>query len=114
MVLARFSAASRAARPKRGFSGFLALQHDFASQQRCPCRACWFSRKEFVRASKKYRTAFAQGVAQPTQLPYRKSVTFQILGGAEMRYKLLTAALAATVALQFAGPAAATDLEVTH
>lgn len=31
-----------------------------------------------------------------------------------MRYKLTTAALAATVALQFAGPAAATDLEVTH
>ena len=31
-----------------------------------------------------------------------------------MRYKLLTAALAATAALQFAGPAAATDLEVTH
>jgi glucose/mannose transport system substrate-binding protein len=31
-----------------------------------------------------------------------------------MRYKLMTAALAATAALQFAGPAAATDLEVTH
>ncbi|MGX5846042.1 ABC transporter substrate-binding protein [Mesorhizobium sp. PL10] len=31
-----------------------------------------------------------------------------------MRYKLLTAAFAATAALQFAGPAAATDLEVTH
>jgi glucose/mannose transport system substrate-binding protein len=31
-----------------------------------------------------------------------------------MRYKLLTAALAASAALQFAGPAAATDLEVTH
>ena len=31
-----------------------------------------------------------------------------------MRYKLLTAALAAAAALQFAGPAAATDLEVTH
>jgi glucose/mannose transport system substrate-binding protein len=31
-----------------------------------------------------------------------------------MRYKLTTAALAATAALQFAGPAAATDLEVTH
>src|SRR3954469_16857841 len=31
-----------------------------------------------------------------------------------MHYKLMTAALAATVALQFAGPAAATDLEVTH
>jgi glucose/mannose transport system substrate-binding protein len=31
-----------------------------------------------------------------------------------MRYKLMTAALAATAALQFAGPSAATDLEVTH
>ncbi|TGV62886.1 carbohydrate ABC transporter substrate-binding protein, partial [Mesorhizobium sp. M00.F.Ca.ET.149.01.1.1] len=31
-----------------------------------------------------------------------------------MRYKILTAAFAATVALNFAGPAAATDLEVTH
>ena len=31
-----------------------------------------------------------------------------------MRYKLLTAAFAATVALPFAGPAGATDLEVTH
>lgn len=31
-----------------------------------------------------------------------------------MRYKFLTAAFAATVALNFAGPAAATDLEVTH
>ncbi|WP_421916248.1 ABC transporter substrate-binding protein [Mesorhizobium sp.] len=31
-----------------------------------------------------------------------------------MRYKLTTAALAATAALRFAGPAAATDLEVTH
>jgi glucose/mannose transport system substrate-binding protein len=31
-----------------------------------------------------------------------------------MRYKFTTAALAATAALQFAGPAAATDLEVTH
>jgi glucose/mannose transport system substrate-binding protein len=31
-----------------------------------------------------------------------------------MRYKYVTAALAATAALQFAGPAAATDLEVTH
>ena len=31
-----------------------------------------------------------------------------------MRYKLLTAAFAATVALPFAAPAAATDLEVTH
>src|SRR3954452_1927962 len=31
-----------------------------------------------------------------------------------MRYQLMTAALAATVALQFAGQAAATDLEVTH
>ena len=31
-----------------------------------------------------------------------------------MRYKLLTAAFAATVALPFAAPAVATDLEVTH
>ena len=31
-----------------------------------------------------------------------------------MRYKLLTAAFAAAVALPFAAPAAATDLEVTH
>lgn len=31
-----------------------------------------------------------------------------------MRYRLLTAALSATVALQFAGQALATDLEVTH
>src|SRR6185312_7000955 len=31
-----------------------------------------------------------------------------------MRYKFLTAAFAATAALNFAGPAAATDLEVTH
>jgi glucose/mannose transport system substrate-binding protein len=31
-----------------------------------------------------------------------------------MRFKYVTAALAATAALQFAGPAAATDLEVTH
>ena len=31
-----------------------------------------------------------------------------------MRYQLITAALAATAALQLAGPAAATDLEVTH
>src|SRR6478752_2457262 len=31
-----------------------------------------------------------------------------------MRYMLTTAAFAATAALQFAGPAAATDLEVTH
>ncbi|PWJ93479.1 carbohydrate ABC transporter substrate-binding protein (CUT1 family) [Mesorhizobium loti] len=31
-----------------------------------------------------------------------------------MRYQFITAALAATAALQFAGPAAATDLEVTH
>ncbi|RUZ41088.1 carbohydrate ABC transporter substrate-binding protein, partial [Mesorhizobium sp. M7A.F.Ca.US.003.02.1.1] len=31
-----------------------------------------------------------------------------------MRYRFLTAALAATAALQFAGQAAATDLEVTH
>jgi len=31
-----------------------------------------------------------------------------------MRYKFLTAAFAATVALNVAGPAAATDLEVTH
>ncbi|MET2830229.1 ABC transporter substrate-binding protein [Mesorhizobium shangrilense] len=31
-----------------------------------------------------------------------------------MRYKLTTAVLAATAALQFVGPAAATDLEVTH
>ena len=31
-----------------------------------------------------------------------------------MRYKLLTAALTATAALQLAGPAAATDLEVIH
>jgi glucose/mannose transport system substrate-binding protein len=31
-----------------------------------------------------------------------------------MRYQFMTATFAATVALQFAGPAAATDLEVTH
>lgn len=31
-----------------------------------------------------------------------------------MRYQFMTAAFAATVALQFTGPAAATDLEVTH
>jgi glucose/mannose transport system substrate-binding protein len=31
-----------------------------------------------------------------------------------MRYQLITAAFAATVALQFTGPAAAVDLEVTH
>src|SRR6185503_907871 len=31
-----------------------------------------------------------------------------------MRYKFLTAAFAATAALNFAGPAAATDVEVTH
>jgi len=31
-----------------------------------------------------------------------------------MRYKFMTAAFAATVAFNFAGPAAATDLEVTH
>ena len=31
-----------------------------------------------------------------------------------MRYRFLTAALAATISLQFAGPAAATDLEVIH
>ena len=31
-----------------------------------------------------------------------------------MRYQFMTAAFAATVALQFTGPAAAVDLEVTH
>ena len=31
-----------------------------------------------------------------------------------MRHKLLSAAFAATVALPFAAPAVATDLEVTH
>ncbi|TJV37438.1 MAG: carbohydrate ABC transporter substrate-binding protein, partial [Mesorhizobium sp.] len=31
-----------------------------------------------------------------------------------MRYQIMTAALAVTTALPFAGPAAATDLEVTH
>ncbi|RUV83297.1 hypothetical protein EOA88_17770, partial [Mesorhizobium sp. M5C.F.Ca.IN.020.14.1.1] len=56
-------------------------------------------------------TGSYSGVAHPTQLPYRKSVTFQILGGAEMRYQFMTAALAVTTALPFAGPAAATDLE---
>src|ERR1700750_982286 len=53
-------------------------------------------------------------VAQSAQFPYPKSVTFQILGGTEMRYNYMAAALAAAATLQFARPAAATDLEVTH
>src|SRR5437899_3303954 len=70
--------------------------------------------KDFVRVSKKSHAVSIRGVAYVGHLPYRKSVTFQILGGTEMRYKFLTAAFAATVALNVAGPAAATDLEVTH
>ncbi|MER8952195.1 hypothetical protein NKH98_05545 [Mesorhizobium sp. M0833] len=37
--------------------------------------------RDFIRASKKLDATFARGVARLKQLPYRKSVTFQILGG---------------------------------
>ncbi|RWF86471.1 MAG: hypothetical protein EOQ38_32805, partial [Mesorhizobium sp.] len=61
--------------------------------------------EDFVRAPKKSHAVSIRGVAYKGHLPYRKSVTFQILGGTEMRYKFLTAAFAATAALNFAGPA---------
>src|SRR5689334_6164725 len=63
---------------------------------------------------KKSARSAQSSIAPGRCLPYRAICNVSDFGRNSMRYKLLTAAFAATVALPFAAPAGAADLEVTH